>query len=173
MGFVLVTRVGCASRDPRVLAVLALGFLRGVVASNRVLFREAKRRGKTFPLLYKSGVEYEREPWTDHEEFADAATVLRRGWGDCDDLAAWRAAELQEMGECADVHIYWRPRNKRTGQLTMHVEVRRGSVCPNCKMKQATGAPTKARPNLAVCKSCNSQVVPYGLIEDPSRFLGL
>lgn len=173
MGFVLVTRVGCATRDPRVLGILAMFFLRAVVASNRVLIREAKRRGKKFPLLYKSGVEYQREPWTDHEEFADMATVLRRGWGDCDDLAAWRAAELQEMGEEADVHIYWRPRNRKTGQLTMHVEVRRGSVCPHCKTKQATGAPTAERPETALCKNCKAPSVPYGRIEDPSRFLGL
>lgn len=173
MGFVLVTRVGCATRDPRVLGVLAMFFLRAVVASNRVLIREAKRRGKPFPLLYNSGVEYEREPWSTHEEFADMATVFRRGWGDCDDLAAWRTAELQEAGEEADIHIYWRPRNKKTGQLTMHVEVRRGSVCPSCNKPQATGAPTRERPRFAACKNCNALVVPYGLIEDPSRFLGL
>ena len=30
--------------------------------------------------------------------------VLSRGWGDCDDLAPWRVAELQEAGEKATIH---------------------------------------------------------------------
>jgi hypothetical protein len=48
-----------------------------------------------FPHLYSSGVRYKSEPWVGViEEFAAAPIVLARGWGDCDDLAAWRAAEI-------------------------------------------------------------------------------
>lgn len=124
MGFLLVTRVAPATRSKRVIAALAQGFLRGVVASNMVTIRELKRRGQTIPPLYESGVVYRREPPWGHEEFADILTVYRRGWGDCDDLCAWRVAELRESKEDpkADIRIYWRPNSK-----VMHVEVRRGN----------------------------------------------
>lgn len=129
MGFKLVTEVGMVTRNPRILAALAQGFLRGVVANNRLILKVAKSQGTPIPSLYESGVRYEREPWTDREEFADILTVLKRGWGDCDDLAAWRVAELQEAGEKADVRIYWRPKAYFSPQkpMMMHVQVRRGS----------------------------------------------
>lgn len=125
MGFRLVTRVGVSTRNPKVIAALAAGFLNGVVACNRVIMRERKAKGHPIPLLYKSGVRYEREPWR-FEEFADVLTVLSRRWGDCDDLCAWRVAELLEQGEKASVRIYWRPRRKGKGQM-MHCQVRRGN----------------------------------------------
>lgn len=126
MGFTMVTRVGPATRNKRVIAVLAQTFLRAVVMSNMVTIREAKLQGKHIPSLYKSGVVYRREPLRrgkQYEEFADILTTLRRGWGDCDDLCAWRVAELRVTGEDpkADIRIYWRPRSN-----VMHVEVRRG-----------------------------------------------
>ncbi len=124
--FRLVTTVGAATKDPRVLAELARAFLRGVVLNNQITIRERKRKGRPIPALYHSGVRYEREPWTNVEEFADILTVMRRGWGDCDDLAAWRVAELREQGDTgADVRVYWRP--KKPGKpMMMHVQVRRG-----------------------------------------------
>lgn len=179
MGFTLVTRVGMATRSGRILSVLAQGFLNGVVASNRVTLRDARQRGKPLPSLYQSGVEYDREPWAGlFEEFADITTVLNRGWGDCDDLCAWRVAELQEAGEPASCRIYWRPHNKRTGQLMLHVQVRRG-IChadgtvlkpihePK-KVKMPGGSMVRA---ITQCPSC--QAFNTGKIEDPSRFLGL
>lgn len=48
------------------------------------------------PLLYQSGVRYRREPREIREEFATLPVVLRRGWGDCDDLAPALSAELAE-----------------------------------------------------------------------------
>lgn len=51
------------------------------------------------PWLYASGVVYRREPRSitkrGPEDFATVPLMLRRGWGDCDDLAPWRAAELE------------------------------------------------------------------------------
>lgn len=70
----------------------ALGALTAV---NRVLMREAKRRGERVPPLYRSGVRYRRQP---PEKFLTFPKVLARGHGDCDQLCGWRAAELQEMG---------------------------------------------------------------------------
>lgn len=177
MGFVLVTRVGMQTRSGRVLACLAQGFLAGVVASNRVTLRDARRRGAAIPPLYQSGVEYDREPWAGlFEEFADITTVLERGWGDCDDLCAWRTAELLEQGEPASCRIYWRP--QKSGQLMMHVQVRRGlcsadgtllkQVFDRRMVTMPTGHRVRA---LTQCPSC--QAFNTGKIEDPSRFLGL
>lgn len=49
------------------------------------------------PPLYLSGVCYRREPRATRgivELWDTIPQVLAQGWGDCDDLAAWRAAEL-------------------------------------------------------------------------------
>lgn len=147
MAFTLVTRVGSLTRNPIVLAELAKGFLRGVVASNVMTMREARRRGRPIPALYDATkrelVRFKPEPAGQRfEEFADVLTVLRRGYGDCDDLVAWRVAELIEGNgvrrENATIRIYWRRREP--GQpLKMHAQVRRAD----------------------------------GRIEDPSRFLGM
>jgi len=73
------------------------------------------------PSLYDSGVRYQREP-PGIEEFAAIPAVIERGWGDCDDLAAWRIAELRAHGERATPRIVWRKFPK--GRL-YHVMVRR------------------------------------------------
>lgn len=183
MGFRLVTNVGVGTRDGKTLALLVQGFLRGVVACNRVTIRNAKAKGRPLPRLYASGVAYDREPWPKGvEEFADIVTILERGWGDCDDLCAWRVAELQETGEPADVRIYWRRRcdcgawddgsgkcpgcgREPKGPLRQHCEVRRG-VCFACR-----GVRLNVVAGHHVCPRCNRR--DSGLIEDPSRFLGL
>ncbi len=46
------------------------------------------------PLLYESGVVYVPEEG-EREIFADIPTVMGVGGGDCDDLVAWRIAELR------------------------------------------------------------------------------
>lgn len=63
------------------------------------LNRDYLRAVPDAPRLYQSGVRYQREPAADRgsiEEFATIPVVAGRGWGDCDDLAPWRAAELCE-----------------------------------------------------------------------------
>lgn len=67
-------------------------------------FRGLAKQGKVpapYPPLYRSGVHYEPEAGT--EEWLDIPTVLDvpggtfpGPWGDCEDLACWRAAELRE-----------------------------------------------------------------------------
>jgi len=49
------------------------------------------------PYLLRSGVVYARETALDGpaEVLRDIPSVMRDGWGDCDDLACWAAAELQ------------------------------------------------------------------------------
>ena len=46
------------------------------------------------PPLYRAGVRYEREKKPGYECWLDPYTTWKQGWGDCDDLAMWRAAEL-------------------------------------------------------------------------------
>lgn len=80
------------------------------------------------PPLYSSGVRYEREEaktcWAPVaggcEDWLSAWEVLRQGKGDCEDLAAWRAAELILQGEQA------RAIPKRT-KRGWHIIVRRES----------------------------------------------
>lgn len=46
------------------------------------------------PLLFTSGVRYEQEP-PGLEDWQDIPTCLKMGACDCEDLAAWRVAELR------------------------------------------------------------------------------
>lgn len=55
------------------------------------------RRYPQTPSLYESGVVYEREP-PGQEDWQDIFTTLRRGSGDCEDLATWRTADLLRKG---------------------------------------------------------------------------
>lgn len=78
------------------------------------------------PGIYAAGVRYQREPLcrTDGrlhicEEWLTAHEVKARGWGDCDDLGPWRAAELRLQGEKAQAV----PRPTPAG---WHIIVRRG-----------------------------------------------
>lgn len=85
-------------------------------------------RGQYVPPLYRSGVRYEREPWQGTiEEFATIPIVLERKWGDCDDLAAWRAAELAARSrEAARAIVIEAPGSKRSGRK-YHCVVARSS----------------------------------------------
>jgi len=56
------------------------------------------------------------------EHFDHAATVLKRGWGDCDDLAPWEAASLRHTGEDPDAVAVV----KRSGPKSWHAIVKRG-----------------------------------------------
>jgi hypothetical protein len=107
-------------RRSRFLALFVKPLLDALVLVNRLYLRTHH-----VPPLYRSGVRYKQEPDDGTpEEFAAIPEVLRRGWGDCDDLAPWRVAELQEAGERARVRITWRRRGN--GRRLYHVVVRRG-----------------------------------------------
>lgn len=73
------------------------------------------------PLLYESRVKYRPEPSGVRENWQRPIQTLRKGYGDCEDLAAWRAAELRREGDRgAMVDV------KRTGHKRWHAVVRRG-----------------------------------------------
>jgi hypothetical protein len=94
----------------------------GLVGLNAVLMRLADERGVAFPLLYESGARYRREPRGEEwwESATDILGVTAQGTGDCEDLAAYRAAELRYVfGEPARVAI------KRTRRGSFHAVVER------------------------------------------------
>ncbi len=75
----------------------------------------------TFHEALKAGaVRWKPEP-PGAERFDHAKTVLQRGWGDCDDLAPWRAASLRATGEDrgAQACVY------KSGPQRWHAVVRR------------------------------------------------
>lgn len=122
----IVTYIPRSVRNPRAIALAARGYLRGLVAVNRLLMRQAAQAGKPLPsvLSKEADVVWQREPWAGKfEEFEDVQTILRRGWGDCDGLTAAYIAELQEKGTPADFKIYWKLRPDGSVKL-FHCQVR-------------------------------------------------
>ena len=84
---------------------------------NRLIMRAtpALTGGKRIPPLYKAGVRYMRQYGP--ERFRTCLQVLQLRGGDCDQLACWRAAELQEQGIAARAVPY------RVTPRVMHVVV--------------------------------------------------
>jgi hypothetical protein len=74
------------------------------------------------PLLYDSGVLYHREP-RGEEEWQDIPTCLNVLRGDCEDLAAWRAAELRQQNIYAKAHLKWF-HNREVNLTLFHVQVK-------------------------------------------------
>lgn len=110
------------------------------------------------PLLYQSGVRYQEEPRQrmpkgdrPNEEFASVPVVYGRGWGDCDDLAPWRCAELRKLGFNAKIRVQWK---KFPNGKLFHIVVRRDNNVPDFNPRYMTRT-------------------PQGVIEDPSRALGM
>lgn len=73
------------------------------------------------PKLYHSGVRYREEP-RGKERWRSIPRVLELGWGDCEDLACWLAAERTLEGR-ATVPTF---RSRRVGgSVKYHILVRR------------------------------------------------
>jgi len=77
-------------------------------------------------LIRRGKVKWRPEPRGHGEHFDAADTVATRGWGDCDDLAPYWAAELRETGIDPNARVTI----KRTGPHRWHAIVRRsdGSI---------------------------------------------
>ena len=88
-------------------------------AEGLTLVNVDQMRRRVFPPLYSSGIRYKVESG---EHWQPAAALLAARRGDCEDLAAYRAAELRVSGQDPDaaVAIYKsRPR-------VYHAVVKRG-----------------------------------------------
>lgn len=73
------------------------------------------------PALYRSGVRYMEEP-PGQEEWQDVATCLRMGTADCEDLAAWRAAELTVRDRIPARPVF-REQRRADGSYLYHIVV--------------------------------------------------
>lgn len=76
------------------IPVSAASYAAGIEGLTRIDERLLSEGG--FRPLYQSGVVYKREP---RDVWRHVGDVQGSGWGDCEDLAAWRAAELRVSGE--------------------------------------------------------------------------
>jgi len=107
-------------KPSKALAPLIQSLCTSLAIANRIILKNA-----SIPLIYDSGVRYRPEPvqWP-FERFDNAATCFARGWGDCDDLASWRCAELLNQGEKANIIVSWKPAE---GGRLYHITVRRAN----------------------------------------------
>lgn len=110
------------------------------VETNVEIIRKSAAQGRPIPSIYDAGVFFCREPWAGKfEEFANIATVIERGWCDCDDACAyvcacywawgtsgipgsriWPESERRKTG----IKIYWRPKTKDQPMTIYHAQVR-------------------------------------------------
>jgi hypothetical protein len=93
--------------------------LEGLTGVNEVLMR----RDPSIPPLYSTGAQWELRPGDPSEtKWRYAPDVATEGWGDCQDLSAYRAAELRVSGAdpAAQVRVY------PTGTNRYHAVVARG-----------------------------------------------
>jgi hypothetical protein len=104
------------------------------------------------PQLYASGVYYAEEA-PGREDWLDAPAVLRQGFADCEDLAAYRAAELRVAGFDVEPVIKWQ-------WIPRELMIRQGYP--------ADKLPSKGVWLVHCCVRW-----PDGRIEDPSRILGM
>ena len=104
-------------KPSRALAPIIQHLCSALVIANRIILK-----GSSIPPIYDSGVRYRPEPrqWP-FERFDNAQTCFARGWGDCDDLASWRCAELLNQGIRANIIVSWKPAE---GGRLYHITVR-------------------------------------------------
>lgn len=88
--------------------------LEGLTSLNRLIMRRQE-----IPPLRDSGVVYACPPF---KVWRHCAEVGRSGWGDCESLSAWRAAELNVTGEDPEARVFV----YRSGPHKYHAIVERG-----------------------------------------------
>lgn len=72
------------------------------------------------PRIYESGVRYTHEDST--EDWEGIPAIRKHGGGDCEDLGAWRVAELREAGEPAKPYLKF---TEVEGFWHYHIQVQR------------------------------------------------
>ena len=112
-------RINVAIPEAHVAAPVLNAALESVTRLNESMLSEGQI--PTFAEGLKEGVRWKPEPPGD-EHFDHGKTVLRRKWGDCDDLAPWQAASLRHTGEDPEATAIVR----KSGPKRWHAIVRRG-----------------------------------------------
>jgi hypothetical protein len=79
------------------IAVSSLSAVQTFLTALQMVDQEQLRSGR-YPLLYRSGVTYQREP-RGQEDWQTVSRAYRSKVADCEDLCAWRAGELVVSGE--------------------------------------------------------------------------
>ncbi len=131
--------------------------LEAMVAINLWHIRRSLRRaqlgyGNPIAPLYMTGVRYKEDP-AGREDWRDLYSVLQRGYGDCDNLVAWRTAELQAAGIKARPVIKWQ-----------HIPQQQAL---------ALGYPKSVAPSGGLWMVHCLVQWPDGRVEDPSKLLGM
>lgn len=103
------------------IAVSSLTAVQTFLTALQLVDQEQLRSGR-YPGLYKSGVRYQREP-RGREDWQTVSRAYRAKVADCEDLAAWRAAELVVTGEDPNARAVI----KRVRPGLIHCLVLRGS----------------------------------------------
>lgn len=108
----------------RLTLTIALGSLTSVQVFLHALqlVDQNQLRSGRYPSLYKSGVRYEKEP-PGVEDWQTVSRMYRSKVADCEDIAAWRAAELVVSGEDPKARAVL----KRVRPGLIHCLVRRGT----------------------------------------------
>lgn len=131
--------------------------LEAMIAVNEWHIRRSLRRaqlgtGNPIAPLYTTGVRY-AEDAPGREDWRDCLAILERGTADCDQLCAWRCAELRAAGIKAEPVIKWQhiPRN----------------------IALQLGYPSRVVPSGGLSMVHVLVRWPDGHIEDPSKILGM
>lgn len=130
----------------------------------RALKRTEKGLGHPVPPLYASGVRYQEDP-PGREDWRDCWAVLDRGVGDCDQVVAWRVAELRAAGEFAEPVIKWQ-------QIPREVALQLGypsNMIPEGGIAMVHCAVRLKKPTQWSYYDQDSGAI----IEDPSKILGM
>lgn len=109
----LFTSPAAKAESEQVMALL----LEALTRADQLYLRE----NPATPALYASGVRYQREPEGEEVWQGIAETLVQR-WGDCEDLATWRTAELRMRGVRANPCFTSRVR--ADGVLVYHIMVK-------------------------------------------------
>lgn len=131
--------------------------LQAMCAINEWHIRRSIKRAKRglcapIPPLMASGVRYKEDP-PGEENWRDCYAVLANGTGDCDQLVAWRVAELRAMGISAEPVLKWQRIPKQ--------------------MMISLGHPAGQIPDGGVDMVHCLVRFPDGRIEDTSKLLGM
>jgi hypothetical protein len=105
--------------------VVLLLMLEALVGADTLWLAEQMKHGKTLEELsiYKSPVIYKLDE-RDSNDWLDIPNLLRRGYGDCKSLSAWRIAELRMAGVSARPFIRWPESALQPKRRVLHALVR-------------------------------------------------